>query len=148
MKIAVDCAHGAAYKIAPEILWELGADVTAIGVEPNGKNINHECGATHPESLRQHVLENEAQIGIALDGDADRIQLIDKNGKLYSGDEILAILANDWQKQGKLKGQAVVSTIMANLGLEQYLKNWILLCFARKLATVMSRKKWRTMAAI
>ncbi len=122
MRIVIDAAHGAAYKIAPAIFWELGADVITTGVNPNGTNINDKCGATYPEHIAQIVEKNNADLGIALDGDADRIQLIDKNGNAYAGDDILAIIAHFWQQHSRLIGHAVVSTIMANMGLENYLK--------------------------
>ncbi|MCH9845211.1 MAG: phosphoglucosamine mutase [Alphaproteobacteria bacterium] len=122
IKIVVDAAHGAAYKIAPAIFWELGAEVIATGVNPNGTNINEKCGATHPNHVAQIVKDNKADLGIALDGDADRIQLVDSKGNLYSGDDILAIIATYWRTHQKLLGHAVVSTIMANMGFEHYLK--------------------------
>ncbi len=121
IRIVVDSAHGAAYKIAPEIFWELGCDVISTGISPNGRNINDQCGATHPEHVSAMVQEHKADLGIALDGDADRIQMIDKNGKLYSGEHLLAILASFWCKNNRLSGHALVSTIMANLGFEKYL---------------------------
>ncbi len=120
LKVVVDCAHGAAYKVAPRVLWELGADVVSIGVDPNGININHECGATAPENLRQKVLSEGADLGIALDGDADRLVMVDEKGRLLDGDQILALVARAWQAEGQLSGGGVVATVMSNLGLERY----------------------------
>lgn len=121
MKIAIDCAHGAAYKIAPTVLWELGADIIPIGVHPDGCNINKERGATAPQILARTVLENNAHLGIALDGDADRLIVVDEKGGVIDGDQIIALIATWWQKQGLLKGNGAVATIMSNLGLEKYL---------------------------
>lgn len=123
LKIVIDCANGAAYKIAPTVLWELGAEVISIGVEPNGENINANCGATHPDAMAKAVKEYKADIGIALDGDADRIIISDEKGNIVDGDQIMAAIATHWNKQGTLKGGGVVSTVMANLGLEEYLKS-------------------------
>jgi phosphoglucosamine mutase len=122
IRIVVDCAHGAAYKVAPEILWELGAEVIAIGNEPNGFNINHECGSTFPEAMQRKVRERRADFGIALDGDADRVVMADEKGNLIDGDQILALIAKSWSKTGELKGNGVVGTVMSNAGLEQFLK--------------------------
>lgn len=116
MKIVVDCAHGAAYNIAPCVLHELGADVVSIGVQPNGININDDCGATSPEALAAAVCDNEADIGIALDGDADRVVMVDASGRLYNGDELLYVLAKDRHASGALDG--VVGTLMTNMALE------------------------------
>jgi len=121
LRIVIDCAHGASYKIAPRVLWELGADVVALGVDPNGTNINQNCGATSPEAMRQRVLAEGAQLGIALDGDADRVVMADEKGHLLDGDQILALIAKSWQADGKLSGGGVVATVMSNLGLERYL---------------------------
>jgi phosphoglucosamine mutase len=121
LKIVVDCAHGASYKIAPKVLWELGAEVIPIGVKPNGININHQCGATYMNPLQRHVLEHKADVGIALDGDADRLIIVDHQGQIIDGDFILGFLAKYFHKEGRLKGQGIVSTVMANLGLETYL---------------------------
>jgi phosphoglucosamine mutase len=121
LKIVVDCANGAAYKIAPKILWELGAEVIEIGTEPNGFNINEGCGSTHPELLAQTVLEYEADIGIALDGDADRLLIVDENGKAIDGDKIIALIAEKLHNEGNLKGDTVIITQMSNLALENYL---------------------------
>lgn len=120
LKIVVDCANGATYHIAPNVLRELGADVIEIGVEPNGLNINLECGATHPETLRQKVLEHKADLGIALDGDGDRVVMIDHTGYVLDGDELLYIIVQDRALDGSLSG-GVVGTVMSNLGFEQAL---------------------------
>ncbi len=121
LKIVVDCANGAAYKVAPEILWELGADVIPIGVDPNGTNINHHCGATDTKAMRSKVISEDADIGIALDGDGDRIIVCDEKGQVVDGDQILGLIAEYWQKQGRLKGKAIAATVMSNMGLEKYL---------------------------
>ena len=121
LKIVVDCANGAAYKVAPQLLWELGADVIAIGNNPNGININLECGATHVGPLQNAVVEHQAHIGIALDGDADRLIVIDEKGQILDGDQIMALIAKLWFEQGLLKGNGIVATQMSNLGLERYL---------------------------
>ncbi len=123
LKIVVDCANGAGYKIAPTILWELGAEVIPIGVHPDGYNINQDCGATHPEALCQAVLENNAHVGIALDGDGDRLILVDEKGQVINGDQILAMIGVQWSKQGRLQSNTIVATSMSNLGLEHYLKS-------------------------
>ncbi len=121
LRIVVDCANGAAYKVAPAALWELGADVVAINVEPNGFNINKECGSTHPAELQKKVHEVRADIGIALDGDADRVVIVDENGAIVDGDQIMALIAESWHQSGRLAGGGVVSTVMSNLGLERFL---------------------------
>src|SRR5579862_9577371 len=121
MRIVVDCANGAAYKVAPLILWELGAEVIEIGTDPNGVNINHECGSTFPEAMQRKVRERRADFGIALDGDADRVVMSDERGNLIDGDQILALIARSWSKTGELKGGGVVGTVMSNVGLERYL---------------------------
>lgn len=121
-KVVIDCAHGAAYRAAPEVLWELGADVIPLGVEPNGFNINDGVGSTHPEACAEAVIRHGAHLGITLDGDADRVQIIDENGKLADGDQIMALLASRWAAQGKLRGDALVATVMSNLGLEHFLQ--------------------------
>lgn len=121
LRIVVDCANGAAYKVAPAALWELGADVVAINVEPNGFNINQECGSTHPAGLQKKVHEVRADIGIALDGDADRVVMVDENGQVIDGDQILALIAESWAQAGRLAGGGVVATVMSNLGLERFL---------------------------
>jgi phosphoglucosamine mutase len=121
LKVCIDCAHGAAYQVGPIILQELGAEVVAISVQPDGTNINAHCGSTHPEALQRAVLEHHADIGIALDGDADRLLVCDERGALVDGDQMLAMIATDWQQQGKLVGGGVIATQMSNLGFEQYL---------------------------
>ncbi|RNF35456.1 phosphoglucosamine mutase [Paracoccus methylarcula] len=121
-KVVIDCAHGAAYRAAPEVLWELGADVIPLGVEPNGFNINDGVGSTHPEACAEAVIRHGAHLGITLDGDADRVQIIDENGKLADGDQIMALLASRWAAQGRLRGDALVATVMSNLGLEHFLE--------------------------
>ena len=121
LKIVVDCAHGAAYKVAPMALWELGADVISIGVDPNGFNINALIGSTHPEALQERVVASGAAIGIALDGDADRLIVVDENGSLIDGDQLMALVTTSWAKAGRLKGGGLVATVMSNLGLERYL---------------------------
>lgn len=121
LKIVVDCANGAAYRIAPQIFWELGAEVIEIGTEPNGFNINEKCGSTHPEALRQKVLEEKANIGIALDGDADRLLIVDEKGQAIDGDKLIALIAEKLHADGNLKNDTVVITQMSNLALENYL---------------------------
>jgi phosphoglucosamine mutase len=121
LRIAVDCANGAAYSVAPAALWELGAEVVSIGVEPNGFNINHECGSTAPQALGAKVREIRADIGIALDGDADRVVLVDERGHLIDGDQIMAVIAESWKDEGRLAKPGVVATVMSNLGLERFL---------------------------
>jgi phosphoglucosamine mutase len=123
MRIAVDCANGAAYSVAPAALWELGAEVVSIGVEPDGFNINHECGSTAPEALCSKLREIRADIGIALDGDADRVVLIDERGRVIDGDQIMAVIAESWQDEGRLAKPGVVATVMSNLGLERFLES-------------------------
>ena len=122
LKIVVDCANGAAYGVAPKLLWELGAEVIELGTNPNGFNINVRCGSTTPETVRAAVLEHGADLGIALDGDADRLVLADERGELIDGDQMLALLAQSWQMRGLLSGDGVVATTMSNLGLERYLE--------------------------
>jgi phosphoglucosamine mutase len=122
LKIAVDCAHGAAYQVAPSAFWELGAEVVALGVSPNGKNINSNCGSTHPGSLRETVVSSGADIGIALDGDADRLIVVDEKGQVVDGDQIMALIGSEWASQGRLAGGGVVATVMSNLGLERFLQ--------------------------
>ena len=121
LRVVIDCAHGAAYKVAPAALWELGAEVIPIGVEPNGLNINEECGSTHPKAMAKAVKEYRADIGIALDGDADRLVICDEKGEVVDGDQIMAIIASSWAETGRLKGGGVVATVMSNLGLERLL---------------------------
>jgi phosphoglucosamine mutase len=119
LRIVIDCAHGAAYKVAPEALYELGAEVFPVGVAPNGTNINADCGSTHPETMAKLVREYRADIGIALDGDADRLVICDEKGVVVDGDQIMAIVALAFAKAGKLKAGGVVATVMSNLGLER-----------------------------
>ncbi|WP_194745051.1 phosphoglucosamine mutase [Thermaurantiacus tibetensis] len=121
LKVALDCANGAAYRVAPEALWELGAELVTLGVEPNGLNINDGCGSTHPEELAAAVTASGADIGIALDGDADRLILVDERGRIVDGDQILALIARSLASAGQLRGGAVVATVMSNLGLERHL---------------------------
>jgi phosphoglucosamine mutase len=121
MKIVVDCANGAAYQVAPQLFEELGADVVAIGVEPNGRNINDKCGATSPEGMAAEVLRQGAALGIALDGDADRLILADDKGQIVDGDQVMAVLATRMLAEDKLPGRTVVTTVMSNLGLERAL---------------------------
>lgn len=122
MKIVLDCAHGATYDVAPKVFRELGAQVIAIGTQPNGLNINEEVGSTHPASLQRAVLEQKADLGIAFDGDGDRVLMVDNEGELVDGDELLYILANHLKAQGLLNGSGIVGTLMTNLGLEVALK--------------------------
>jgi phosphoglucosamine mutase len=122
IRVVIDCANGAAYKVAPEALWELGADVIKIGVDPNGLNINKECGSTAPEDLIRKVNEVRADIGIALDGDADRVVIVDEKGRMIDGDQLMAVIAESWLKRGRLAGGGIVATVMSNLGLERYLE--------------------------
>jgi phosphoglucosamine mutase len=122
LRIVLDCANGAAYKVAPAALWELGADVVTIGVEPNGMNINLDCGSTSPEAMQRKVREVRADFGIALDGDADRVVMADEQGRIIDGDQILALVARSWSKNGMLKGGGVVGTVMSNAGLDRYLQ--------------------------
>jgi phosphoglucosamine mutase len=121
MRVVVDCAHGAAYKVAPSVLWELGADVVAIGVTPNGTNINDGVGSTAPETLGETVVASGAAIGIALDGDADRLIVVDETGRVVDGDQLMATMAAGWARAGRLKGGGLVATVMSNLGLERHL---------------------------
>ena len=121
LRIVIDVANGAAYKVAPEALWELGAEVITINNEPDGFNINKECGSTHPIGLSKKVHEVRADIGIALDGDADRMVIVDENGTLIDGDQIMALIAESWHQAGRLAGGGVVATVMSNLGLERFL---------------------------
>ncbi len=121
LKVVVDCAHGAAYKVAPAALWELGAELTAIGVAPDGFNVNDQIGSTHPKALQMKVLESGADIGIALDGDADRLIVVDEKGQVVDGDQLMALVASRAAEAGTLKGGALVATVMSNLGLERFL---------------------------
>ena len=122
LRIAVDCANGAAYKVAPIVLWELGAEVVPVGVSPDGLNINRDCGSTAPGRLAELVRERRADLGIVLDGDADRLILADERGQIVDGDQILALVAGSWARQERLRGGAVVATVMSNLGVERYLQ--------------------------
>jgi phosphoglucosamine mutase len=121
LKIVLDCAHGAAYKVAPAVLWELGATVIPIGVSPDGFNINRGCGSTVPGLLCAQVVEHGADLGVALDGDADRLMLADEHGELIDGDQILALIAGQFLAEGRLRGGGIVATVMSNLGLERHL---------------------------
>jgi phosphoglucosamine mutase len=121
LKIVVDCANGAAYKVAPTVLWELGAEVVPMADQPDGFNINRDCGATATDALARRVVEERADLGIALDGDGDRVILIDEKGARIDGDQILAVIADGWAKAGRIRGGRVVATVMSNLGLERYL---------------------------
>ena len=121
LKIVVDCANGAAYQVAPAALWELGAEVVALGVTPDGKNINAGCGSTSPGLLQETVVASGAHIGIALDGDADRLIVVDEKGQLVDGDQLMALIATSWARSGLLSGGGLVATVMSNLGLERYL---------------------------
>ncbi|GLK44238.1 MULTISPECIES: phosphoglucosamine mutase [Novosphingobium] len=121
LKIAVDCANGAAYQVAPSAFWELGAEIVAVGVTPNGKNINERCGSTHVELLQETVVSSGADIGIALDGDADRLIVVDEKGQTVDGDQIMALIGSQLAARGELRGGGVVATVMSNLGLERYL---------------------------
>ncbi|MET0361643.1 MAG: phosphoglucosamine mutase [Sphingobium sp.] len=121
LRIVIDCANGAAYNTAPSALWELGADVVAIGIAPNGTNINDGCGSTSPMLLQETVVSSGADVGIALDGDADRLIVVDEKGQIVDGDQIMALIATEWARIGKLKGGGLVATVMSNLGLERLL---------------------------
>ncbi|MBY0583675.1 MAG: phosphoglucosamine mutase [Sphingomonas sp.] len=122
MRIVIDCAHGAAYQVAPAALWELGADVIAIGTSPNGKNINDGVGSTSPQTLCETVVASGAAIGIALDGDADRLIVVDETGRVIDGDQLMATIAEGWARRGRLRGGGLVATVMSNLGLERHLQ--------------------------
>ncbi len=121
MRVVVDCAHGAAYKVAPTVFWELGAEVFSVGVSPDGMNINRDCGALSPEQMRQEVLARRADIGIALDGDADRLIVVDERGVILDGDQVMALITTSLANAQQLAGGALVATVMSNLGLERYL---------------------------
>ena len=121
LRIVLDCANGAAYKVAPEALWELGAEVITIGDEPDGFNINRDVGSTKPEALASKVRELRADLGIALDGDADRVLIVDEQGRVVDGDQLMGVIARSWQEDGRLAAPGVVATVMSNLGLERYL---------------------------
>jgi len=121
LKIVVDCANGAAYEVAPTVLWELGAEVIPMAVTPDGFNINADCGSTHPAVLQEQVVMHGADIGIALDGDADRVVLVCEQGRLIDGDQLMATIADLWKRDGRLTGNGVVATVMSNLGLERFI---------------------------
>jgi phosphoglucosamine mutase len=121
LKVVIDCANGAAYKAAPDVLWELGAEVISIGVTPNGKNINELCGSTYTQTAAEAVVAHGADVGICLDGDADRVMILDQHGAVADGDQIMALLATRWAAEGRLRGKTLVATVMSNLGLERHL---------------------------
>lgn len=121
LKIVVDCANGAAYQVAPSAMWELGAEVISVGVQPNGTNINHKCGSTHLSLIKETVVASGADIGIALDGDADRLIVVDEKGQTVDGDQIMALIGTQLAARGTLRGGGVVATVMSNLGLERFL---------------------------
>src|SRR5579871_6021391 len=123
LKIVVDCAHGASYRVAPTVLWELGAEVISLGVAPDGFNINKDCGTTETAAMRHAVTAHGADLGIALDGDADRLLVADERGELLDGDQLMALIAGRWHRERRLDGGCVVATVMSNLGLERYLKS-------------------------
>ena len=122
LKVVIDCANGAAHRTAPEVLWEMGAEVIPVGVAPNGKNINLNCGSTKPQLAAETVVAHGAHVGVCLDGDADRVVVIDENGDVADGDQLMALLASAWAASGQLKGDALVATVMSNLGLERHLQ--------------------------
>jgi phosphoglucosamine mutase len=121
LKVVIDCANGAAYRAAPEVLWELGAEVIPVGVAPNGTNINLNCGSTHTDTAAQAVVAHGADVGICLDGDADRVMILDQTGRVADGDQIMALLAGRWADEGRLNGGTLVASVMSNLGLERFL---------------------------
>jgi phosphoglucosamine mutase len=123
LRVVIDCANGAAYKVAPEALWELGADVISMGVSPDGYNINKDCGSTSTDALSRKVHEVRADIGIALDGDADRVIIVDETGAVVDGDQLMAVVAQSWQASNRLSAPGIVATVMSNLGLERYLQS-------------------------
>ena len=120
LKVVIDCAHGAAYKVAPTVLWELGADVVRVGVDPDGFNINESCGSTSTDCLREQVVMHGADLGVALDGDADRVILCDETGTIIDGDQLMALVTDSWHQRGTLRGGGLVATVMSNLGLERF----------------------------
>ncbi len=122
LKVVVDCANGAAYKAAPEVLWELGCEVIPVGVSPNGLNINENCGSTYTRTAAEAVVAHGADLGISLDGDADRVMILDETGRVADGDQIMALFARRWAEAGRLRGGALVATVMSNLGLERFLQ--------------------------
>jgi phosphoglucosamine mutase len=121
LKVVIDCANGAAYKVAPQVLWELGAEVITVGVSPNGKNINDNCGSTHTQTAAEAVVAHGAHMGISLDGDADRVMILDETGRVADGDQLMALLAAQWAEEGRLRGGTLVATVMSNLGLERFM---------------------------
>jgi phosphoglucosamine mutase len=121
LKVVIDCANGAAYKAAPDVLWEMGAEVIPVGVSPNGSNINENCGSTHPDIAAQTVVVHGADVGICLDGDADRVIILDETGRVADGDQIMALMAARWADESRLKDGTLVATVMSNLGLERFL---------------------------
>ncbi|KMK66895.1 phosphoglucosamine mutase [Puniceibacterium sp. IMCC21224] len=121
IKVVIDCANGAAYRAAPDVLWELGAEVIKIGVSPNGHNINEDCGSTQPRTAAETVVAHGADVGICLDGDADRVMIIDETGKVADGDQIMALMAARWAEEGRLRDGTLVATVMSNLGLERFM---------------------------
>lgn len=121
LKVVIDCANGAAHKVAPEVLWEMGATVIPVGVAPNGYNINDGCGSTHPTLAAETIVSHGADVGICLDGDADRVMILDERGQVADGDQLMALMAARWSEQGRLQGDTLVATVMSNLGLERYL---------------------------
>lgn len=121
LKVVIDCANGAAYKAAPEVLWELGAEVIKVGVTPNGTNINDHCGSTYTQTAAEAVVAHHADVGICLDGDADRVMILDQTGRVADGDQIMALFAGRWAQEGRLRGGTLVATVMSNLGLERHL---------------------------
>ncbi|MEP3345358.1 MAG: phosphoglucosamine mutase [Litoreibacter sp.] len=123
LKVVIDCANGAAYKTAPEVLWELGAEVIPVGVSPNGYNINEGCGSTNVTTAAEAVVAHDADVGICLDGDADRVMILDETGAVADGDQLMALMATRWAEEGRLKGGALVATVMSNLGLERHLES-------------------------
>jgi phosphoglucosamine mutase len=132
LKIVVDCANGAAYKVAPAVLWELGAEVVPIARDPNGFNINEKCGATHPDTMQAAVAAHGAHLGIALDGDADRLIMADEKGRVIDGDQLMALIAGGFARDGRLAGGGLVATIMSNLGLERFVEGRGLSLFRTK----------------
>ena len=122
LKVVIDCANGAAYKVAPEVLWELGATVIPVGVTPNGYNINDGCGSTNTATAAETIVSHGADVGICLDGDADRVMILDEKGRVADGDQIMALMATRWAKQGRLAGDTLVATVMSNLGLERHME--------------------------
>ena len=121
LRVVVDCANGAAYKVAPQALWELGAEVISVGISPDGFNINHDVGSTAPALLIDKLRETRADVGIALDGDADRVVVVDEKGQLVDGDQLLAVIAQSWAEEGRLEGGGIAATVMSNLGLERFM---------------------------